>query len=495
MKRQQTIMKIRILAVTSVAVSLATLAVHHFSKPPTVLTHSALPLETTAKTVLNSTHRHREWINVPVGSATVRAFVVYPERSDKAPVVLVTAHNQGASDWIRAVADQVAAEGFIAVVPDLLSGLGPNGGDTESFASKDAAAAALGRLGRDEAARRTKAVRQYVLSLPAANGKSASFEFTPGAGDNAWRQAIAFLTRQTGNKPIFGTNPNAMTAEDHSAHIMMAMAQSTSSAPAPGQGGPRGYPQGKLPELPAGLFNARTTLLHSTLQKEFVDIPVGNVKLHTWIEYPRGNDRAPVIIVMQHGPGLDDWQRALADQLALQGFIAVAPDLYSGLGPNGGNYDSFEGTDDAMRSAAKLTPDEAIRRYKAAYGYGMKLTRANGKSASLGFCAGGTYSFRFAGEAPEIDGAVVFYGTQPTEELMAKIKAPVLGFYGDDDARVTSTVEPTMAAMKRLGKSYEPHIYPHGTHGFLEYQDIGGNPAAVADSWERTIAFLKQHTK
>jgi carboxymethylenebutenolidase len=279
-----------------------------------------------------------------------------------------------------------------------------------------------------------------------------------------------------------------MTAEDHSAHIMTASAQTPS-------GPPRGYPAGKLPELPAGLFNAKTTLLHSTLRKEFVDIPLGNLKLHTWIEYPQGNDKAPVVIVMQHGPGLDDWQRALADQFALQGLIAVAPDLYSGLGPNGGNYDSFEGTDDAMRSAAKLTQDEGIRRYKAAYDYGMKLPRANGKSATVGFCAGGSYSFRFAGEVPEINAAVVFYGTQPSDEIMARIKAPVLGFYGDDDARVTSTVEPTVAAMKKLDKSYEPHIYPHGTHGFLEYQDIAGNPAAVTDSWQRTIAFLKQHTK
>jgi carboxymethylenebutenolidase len=192
---------------------------------------------------------------------------------------------------------------------------------------------------------------------------------------------------------------------------------------------------------------------------------------------------------------MDDWQRALADQLALEGFIAVAVDLYSGLGPNGGNWDSFEGVDAAMRASGKLTPDEAIRRYKAAYDYGIKLPRANGKVATVGFCAGGTYSFRFAGEVPEINAAVVFYGTQPSADIMAKIKAPVLGFYGEDDARVTATVEPTVSAMKQQGKSYEPHIYPHATHGFLEFQDLAGNPAATADSWSRTIAFLNQNLK
>jgi len=198
---------------------------------------------------------------------------------------------------------------------------------------------------------------------------------------------------------------------------------------------------------------------------------------------------------MQHGPGMDDWQRALADQLALQGFIAIAADLHSGLGPNGGNYDAFQGTDDVMRANARLTSDDMFNRYKAARDWGMKLPRANGKSASIGFCMGGGNSFRFASEVPELNAAVVFYGTPANQEMLAKIKAPVLAFYGDDDARVTATMAPTEAAMKAAGKSFEAHSYPHGTHGFLEYQDLGGNPTATSDSWARTIAFLKEHTK
>jgi len=68
----------------------------------------------------------------------------------------------------------------------------------------------------------------------------------------------------------------------------------------------------------------------------------------------------------------------------------------------------------------------------------MKLPRANGKSATIGFCAGGGYSFRFAGEVPEVNAAVVFYGASPNSETMGRIKAPVLAFYGEDDARVKS---------------------------------------------------------
>lgn len=121
------------------------------------------------------------------------------------------------------------------------------------------------------------------------------------------------------------------------------------------------------------------------------------------------------------------------------------------------------------------------------------MPRSNGKTASLGFCAGGGNSFRFAGEVPELNAAVVFYGTPPDEATMAKINAPVLGLYGENDARVTSTVEPTIAAMKKLGKSYEPHIYPKTTHSFVMFQDAGGNAEAIQDAWPRAIAFLKQH--
>jgi carboxymethylenebutenolidase len=94
---------------------------------------------------------------------------------------------------------------------------------------------------------------------------------------------------------------------------------------------------------------------------------------------------------------------------------------------------------------------------------------------------------------PDLNASVVFYGTAPEEAALARIKAPVIGFYGEDDARITATVESTSATMKRLGKSFEPHVYPHATHGFLEFQDLGGNPGATSDSWARTIAFLKQY--
>src|SRR5262249_37306206 len=93
----------------------------------------------------------------------------------------------------------------------------------------------------------------------------------------------------------------------------------------------------KTPELPAGAFTASSTVAHTTLQHEWVDIPLGGARLHTWIEYPAGTGKASVVVVMSHEAGLDDWMRAIADQLASHGFIAIAPDILSGRGPNGGN--------------------------------------------------------------------------------------------------------------------------------------------------------------
>src|SRR5437867_4645010 len=183
------------------------------------------------------------------------------------------------------------------------------------------------------------------------------------------------------------------------------------------QRGERGEPPrggglaNKVPDLPAGAFTAGSTVARTNLRHEWVDIPLGSVKVHTWIEYPNNLEKAPIIIVMQHAAGLDDWMRALADQLALQGFIAIAPDILSGMGPNSGNFESFRFPDDAIKAMSRLKSEEALRRYKAAWNYGMKLPQANGKGAVLGVGMGGSAAFQFAADVAETNAAVVFYGT------------------------------------------------------------------------------------
>lgn len=476
---------------------------------------SVLPSPSTAQTLLSTTTRHREWVNFATGSPPVLAFVVYPERADKAPVVLVTVKNEPASVRARAVADQLAAEGFIGVVPDVLTGLGPNGSGGDGFASSADVAKALDRLGRNELTRRYEAAQKHAETLPAANGTTVWLNLDPTAatadvgsdGQSGaavslratsadWPQVVEHLSHVTGNRPTFVKADTGASIDEQATHIghwTALAAQNQTSRPTasrmiPGLGE-------KPRNLPASYYTATATLARSTLKKEWVDIPVGDVKLHTWVEYPDGTGRAGVVIVMQHGVGLDDWMRSVADQLASDGFIAVAPDAWSGTGPNGGNRDSFKFDDDAMRAAAGVSADETQRRYKAAREWALTLPRANGKTGSIGFCAGGGNSFRFAAEIPELNAAVVFYGTAPAEDLVKNINAPVLGFYGENDARVTATVPITTELMKRLDKSYESHIYPKVTHSFVYFQDLSVNRDAVADAWPRTLAFFTKHVK
>lgn len=142
-----------------------------------------------------------------------------------------------------------------------------------------------------------------------------------------------------------------------------------------------------------------------------------------------------------------------------------------------------------------MRPEEALRRFRIAFDYGMKLPRANGKGAALGCGFGGTSSFRFAAEALNLSAAVVFYVMPPDPAEVAKIHAPVLWLCGGDDPRVVATIEPTSVSMKKLGKSHEFHIYPGATRFFMSYQVEGRNGEAVAEAWPTAIAFLKQAMK
>jgi carboxymethylenebutenolidase len=187
-----------------------------------------------------------------------------------------------------------------------------------------------------------------------------------------------------------------------------------------------------------------------------------------------------------------EWTRGVADQLAQEGFLAVAPDFLSGMGPNGGGQEAFEFPDDIVKAMGRLKDDESMRRMKAAREYILKMPMANGQLAAMGFCWGGEMAFLLAAEAPDLKAAVVYYGGAPEATEMAKIKAPILGFYGTDDVRLTSTIGPAAAEMKKLGKTFETHIYEHATHAFLYMQGLADNNKATADSWPKAIALLKK---
>ncbi len=240
---------------------------------------------------------------------------------------------------------------------------------------------------------------------------------------------------------------------------------------------------------------AAAALKNSPRHGEWVDVPMGDVKIKTWVVYPEVKDKAPVVIVIHEIFGMTDWVRSVADQLAAEGFIAVAPDLLSGMGPDGGGTESLG--NNVGKTISKLTAEDQAKRIDAVRDYALAQPSATDKSATIGFCWGGGASFAYATHQPKLNAAVVYYGTPPKKDDLAKITCPVLGCYGGNDARISATVEPTKSTMAELKKDYTPNIYDGAGHGFLRQQSgqNGANLKATQQAWPTTIEFLKKNLK
>ena len=228
---------------------------------------------------------------------------------------------------------------------------------------------------------------------------------------------------------------------------------------------------------------------------EWVDLDAGGGDtVRAWVVYPERPDPAPVVIVIHEIYALTDWIRGVADQLAAEGFLAIAPDLISGKGPGGGGSESVD-RQGAVALIRALDPQEVTRRLQGAAAYATGLPAATPEVGVVGFCWGGSTSFRVATEWPELDAAAVFYGGSPATETLSRIQAPVLGHYGGDDARVNATIPDAQAEMARLEKFYEANLYDGAGHGFLRQQTgrDGANLAATERAWPRTVEFFREH--
>jgi len=241
---------------------------------------------------------------------------------------------------------------------------------------------------------------------------------------------------------------------------------------------------------------AKASLQKSSRHREWVEVKHDGRTVQTFVVYPESKDKAPVVLIIHEIFGMSDWVQDLADQVAAAGYIAVAPDLLSGLGPNGGRSDSFPG-DAATEAVSKLNPDQVTADLNAAADYAKKIPASNGKLFVAGFCWGGGQTFRFATNRADLSAAFVFYGPPPAKDAMAKIKAPVYGFYAGNDARIDSTIPDTIAAMKTAGKTYEPVTYDGAGHGFMragEAPDANdANKKARSDSWARWKTLLSKN--
>jgi carboxymethylenebutenolidase len=290
--------------------------------------------------------------------------------------------------------------------------------------------------------------------------------------------------------PVFAQQPQAPAAP---------------AAPAGGrQGGAPQAPPIDVPwndAIPPGTADhAARALKESSRHQEWVDIklPDGGV-LRSFVVFPERATRAAVVVVIHDIRGMSDMARAAGDQLAQDGFIAIVPDFLSGKGPNGGGTESLgSGVGQAIQG---LSADEVNARLNAAMTYGKSLPASNGKTGVTGFCWGGARTFGFAAAQPELSAAVVFYGDAPGsadnshETTLANVKAPVLGLYAGNDARINNTLPSTQAAMKKLGKSYEVRLFDGAGHGFMGNQAgaAGANLKAAQQAWPAALAFFRQH--
>ncbi len=224
----------------------------------------------------------------------------------------------------------------------------------------------------------------------------------------------------------------------------------------------------------------QTRLNDTPRHHEWVEIetPEGR-KVKTFVVFPEVKDKATAVIIIHENKGLTDWERSVADRIAEAGYVALAPDFLSGAGPDGGGTSSFASRDAATQGIYGLKPEQVTADLDAVAAYAKKIEAANGKVAVIGFCWGGGKSFAYAAHNPDIAAAMVCYGTAPEDEAaLESIKAPVYGFYGGNDARITSQVPRVTESMKKLGKAYEPVVYEGAGHGFLR---AGEQPTASDD--------------
>jgi carboxymethylenebutenolidase len=246
--------------------------------------------------------------------------------------------------------------------------------------------------------------------------------------------------------------------------------------------------------FPPDAAGALARLSASPRHGEWVMIHTGDGdSLRAFVVYPQRSTKAPVVVVVHEIFGLSSWIRSVADQLAADGFIAIAPDLLTMKNlPDGPDSVVAPLAQAAIRT---LDPAWVQKQLDAVAKYGMSLPSAQQKYGIVGFCWGGGVSFAHAVHAPGLGASVVYYGVSPPTTDLPSVRAPVLGLYGGSDARVDATIPPADSAFRALGRTYSYSIYPGAGHGFLRQQTgmDGANLLATRAGWPATISWFRKY--
>ncbi len=241
---------------------------------------------------------------------------------------------------------------------------------------------------------------------------------------------------------------------------------------------------------------AKQRLEKSPRHQEWVVVKSGERSVHCFVVFPEVKEKVTAVLVIHENKGLTDWVRGVADQLAEAGYVAIAPDLLSGMAPGGGKTGDFPSQDAATAALYQLKGEQVTADLHAAADHAIKLPACNGKLVVAGFCWGGGQSFRFATQRKDLKAAFVFYGSfAHTQDDLARISCPVYAFYAANDARINATIPQTGELMKRLDKKFEPVTYEGAGHGFMR---SGEDPASTPPNrqardaaWQRWKERLK----
>jgi carboxymethylenebutenolidase len=241
-------------------------------------------------------------------------------------------------------------------------------------------------------------------------------------------------------------------------------------------------------------------------------------EVSAFVVYPEVKTKATAVVVIHEIFGMSDWVQSLTDQLAEAGYVGIAPDLLSGMGPGGGGTAEIraQNSDAVGKAIRDLPPDQISADLNAVADYVSRLPAANGKLAVTGFCWGGSQSFSYATNNPRLKAAFVFYGSPPLtgqppalpvdKNALARIAAPVYGFYAGNDMRINGTLPATIEAMKALNKQFDPVTYEGAGHGFMRAGDAPEPVAPVAkgnadadklamDTYQKTLTSYKANKK
>lgn len=216
------------------------------------------------------------------------------------------------------------------------------------------------------------------------------------------------------------------------------------------------------------------------------DSPQGNGSVQGYLAKPAGTSgKLPTVLVIHENRGLNPHIEDITRRLALDGFLAFAPDA---LATQGG----YPGDEDKARALfAKLDGPKTLQDFVAAARALLTFPEGTGKVAAVGFCYGGSVTNYLATQVPELAAAVPFYGSAPPVQDVPKIKAPLLIHYAGDDERINAGWPAFEVALKAAGTRYEAFIYPKVQHGFNNDTTPRFDAEAAKLAWQRTIVFLK----